>query len=80
MRTTLYMVQLFTRKGRKLATDPPLTFKSEDEAIARAERGMKTKAGVLVTRIEGDPDADDWDEPAVLLRAGELPRALAEED
>jgi hypothetical protein len=80
MRSTLYVVQFFTRKGRKLVSDPPLTFKADGEAIGRAELGMKTKAGVLVTEITGDPDADDWDEPEILLTWGELPRGLVNED
>jgi hypothetical protein len=77
---TLYVVQFFSRQGRKLVADQPLSFKTAEQAIGRAERGMGTKAGVIVTARTGDPDADDWDEPELLLKQGELPRGMADDD
>jgi hypothetical protein len=77
---TLYVVQFFSRQGRKLAADQPLSFKTKELAIGRAERGMATKAGVIVTVRSGDPEADDWDEPELLLKQGQLPRGMADED
>ena len=77
---TLYVVQFFSRQSRKLAADPPLSFKTAEQAIGRAERGMATKVGVIVTARTGDPDTDDWDEPELLLKQGQLPRGMADED
>ena len=50
-RSTFFMVQFFSWRGRQLTADPPIAFTTEDEAIRRADREGKTKAGVLVTAV-----------------------------
>ena len=69
-RSTFFMVQFFTWRERQLTADPPIVFTTEDQAIWRADRDRKTRAGVLVTAITGDPDAGAWEKPEILLAAG----------
>lgn len=67
-------------KRGKLKAETPLTFKTAAEAKARAERAEPRFAGVVAISQTYDVDTEEVDEnPAVLFRAGRLPREFAEE-
>lgn len=76
---TMYLVQSFQQKGRKLeAAGPPQTCRSAEAALALAERLAPTRAGVIAYSQEADVETDSYDEPKVLFRAGTLPPGLME--
>jgi hypothetical protein len=73
---TLYFVQGFRAKGRKLEPDVPQATKSAEAAIAAAERIAPARAGVWAYSADVDVEADTYDEPKVLYSAGNLPDGL----
>ena len=75
---TLYFVQGFRAKGRKLEPDQPQQHKSPEKAIAAAERIAPTRAGVWAYSADVDVEADTYDEPKVLYKAGTLPAGVAD--
>jgi hypothetical protein len=78
---TTFIVQAFVQRGRKLVAEPPMSFTSEDDALARAGRLPERKDGVAVWSQTGDPDMDVWDdEPRVLYTAGRVPREFLGEE
>jgi hypothetical protein len=76
---TIYTVQCFQLKGRKLVADPPKTARTGDAAIELAERLATTKSGVIAFSQEADVETDTYDEPRVLCRIGTLPEGLLAE-
>jgi hypothetical protein len=74
----LFYVQGFRQKGRKLEPDQPQLVKSSDAAIALAERIAPSRAGVWAYSANVDVEADTYDEPQVLFKAGTLPQGLAD--
>ena len=76
---TIYTVQCFQLKGRKLVADPPKLARTGDAAIELAERLATTKSGVIAFSQEGDVETDTYDEPRVLCRIGTLPEGLLAE-
>ena len=75
---TMYLVQAFKQAGKKLVADPVQQVKTEEKAIATAERLAPTKAGVIAFSQEVDVETDTYDEPRVILRIGSLPPGLME--
>lgn len=75
---TLYFVQGFRQKGRKLEPDQPQQHKSAEAAIASAERIAPSRAGIWAYSANVDVEADTYDEPQVLFKAGTLPAGLAD--
>jgi hypothetical protein len=75
---TLYYVQGFRQKGRKLEPDQPQQSKSAEAAIASAERIAPMRAGVWAYAADVDVEADTYDEPKVLFKAGILPEGVAD--
>jgi hypothetical protein len=75
---TMYFSQGFRAKGRKLEPDQPQSAKSPEKAIAAAERMAGSRAGVWAYSAEIDVEADTYDDPKVLFRAGTLPPGLIE--
>ena len=75
---TMYLVQAFKLSGNKLIADPVQQSKSEEKAIATAERLAPMRAGVLVFSQEVDIETDTYDEPRPILRLGKLPPGLME--
>lgn len=75
---TLFFVQGFRAKGRKLEPDAPQSARSAEAAIASAERIAPSRAGVWAYSADVDVDADTYDEPKVLFKAGTLPPGLAD--
>ena len=71
-----YLVQAFTQKGAKLIADTVKPCKSEQSAIATAERLAPVRAGVVAFSQEVDIETDTYDEPRVILRLGTLPPGL----
>lgn len=76
--TTMYFVQGFRSKGRKLDPDLPQPARSAEAAIAAAERMGPTRAGVLAYSANIDQETDTYDEPRALFRAGTLPPGLGD--
>ncbi|SFV32552.1 hypothetical protein SAMN05216456_1688 [Devosia crocina] len=75
---TLFFVQGFRQKGRKLEPDQPQQYKTADKAIAAAERIAPTRAGIWAYSADVDVEADTYDEPKVLFKSGTLPPGLAD--
>ncbi|MBF0680269.1 MAG: hypothetical protein IR164_15185 [Devosia sp.] len=75
---TLYFVQGFRQKGRKLEPDQPQQLKTPEAAIASAERIAPSRAGVWAYSADVDVEADTYDEPRVLFKAGTLPAGVAD--
>ena len=77
---TVYVVQAFTQRGRKLAAEPPVSCKTEEEAIRKAERMAPLRTGVIVFRQDVDEETGEVEDGAkVLFRSGELPQSMQEE-
>jgi hypothetical protein len=76
--TTMYFVQGFRSKGRKLEPDRPQPAKSPEAAVAAAERMSFSRAGVWAYSANVDQETDVYDEPRVLFRSGTLPAGLGE--
>ena len=75
---TLYYSQGFRQKGRTLQPDQPQAARSPEAAIAAAERIAPSRAGVWAYSADVDVEADTYDEPKVLFKAGTLPPGLAD--
>jgi hypothetical protein len=75
---TMYFVQGFRQKGRRLEPDQPQAMKSPEAAISTAERLASSKAGVWAYAANVDVETDTYDEPQVLFKAGALPAGLGE--
>lgn len=75
---TLYFVQGFRQKGRALEPDMPTAHKSAEAAIASAERMAPSRAGIWAYSADVDVEADTYDEPKVLFKAGTLPAGVAD--
>lgn len=73
---TAYLVQAFTQKGAKLVADAVKPCKTEQSAIATAERLAPIRAGVVAFSQEVDIETDTYDEPRVILKIGKLPPGL----
>ena len=75
---TSYLVQGFTLKGSKLVADVVKPCKTEESAIATAERLGPIRAGVVAFSQEVDIETDTYDTPVVILEIGRLPPGLFE--
>jgi len=73
---TLYFVQGFRQKGRKLEPDQPQQVRTAEAAIAAAERIAPSRAGVWAYAANVDVEADTYDDPQVLFSGGNLPPGL----
>jgi ketol-acid reductoisomerase len=76
---SMYIVQCFQLRGRKLVADQPKTARTSEAAIELAERLGGAKAGAVAFSQEVDIETDTYDEPRVLYRVGTLPAGLFEE-
>lgn len=74
-RQTHFCVQPFDYKGKRLTNGQMRTFTKEADALRVGENAAPRHAGLLVYRIEGDAEFDDWGEPKVLASYGEVPEA-----
>jgi hypothetical protein len=75
---TMFYVQGFRQKGRKLEADQPQAARSAEAAIASAERIAPSRAGVWAHSADVDVEADTYDEPRVLFKSGTLPQGVAD--
>lgn len=75
---TAYLVQAFTQKGSKLVADVVKPCKTEQSAIATAERLGPIRVGVVAFSQEVDTETDTYDEPRVILTIGRIPPGLFE--
>ncbi|NGP17686.1 hypothetical protein [Devosia aurantiaca] len=75
---TLFYAQGFRQKGRAVEPDAPQQYKSAEKAIAAAERIAPSRVGVWAYCANVDVEADTYDEPVVLFKAGTLPDGVAD--
>ena len=82
MKTT-YIVQGFDwhkiGKDTRLMGDMPLMFKTEHEALIRAEKLSDKRAGVIAAKQEYDEETGEYGEVKILVRYGEVPPELGED-
>ena len=74
-RETVYVVQTYVAgKGSRLKADVPISCKSAEDAVRKAERLGLTKLGAVALSSSADVELGEYDEePDVLFRTGELP-------
>lgn len=71
---TLFIVQQFERKGKRLIAGRLMEFKTAEEAEGRAERDATRTVGVVALQQTIDTDTGEIvEDPVVLARYGELP-------
>lgn len=75
-RQLFYNVQAFERIKGKLRQGRLRQFKTEAEATRMGDVLLSKVAGVLVFKIEGNPEADDWDEPVLIAQHGDVPDTM----
>lgn len=73
-RRTVFCVQTYGRKDGRLVGTQRHEFTSATEAEDLGRRLAVTAAGVVVFSVEGDPEAEAWDEPEIFAVHGEAPR------
>lgn len=73
---TMFFVQGFRAKGKKLQPDQPVAAKTAEAAISLAERIAPSRAGVWAYSADIDVETDTYDEPKLLFRNGTLPLGL----
>jgi hypothetical protein len=75
-----YIVIPFARGDRgKIVAGAPVSFKSQDRAVASAERIAATKAGAVVIEQEADIKNDVYGEPRLVAHFGTVPPHMLEE-
>jgi len=77
--TSVFIVQCFQLRGRKLVADQPKTARTSEGAMALAERLGESRTGVVAFSQEVDIQTDSYDEPRVLYKIGALPPGLFED-
>ena len=79
-----YIVQGFSKqkdgKNTKLIADTAMQFKTEHEALIRAEKMSTMRTGVIAAKQEYDEDTGEYGEVKILAKYGELPPGLCDED
>lgn len=71
---TLFIVQQFERKGKRLIAGRLMEFKTAEEAEGRAERDATRTVGVVALQQTIDTDTGEIvEDPVVLACYGELP-------
>ncbi|WP_152046329.1 hypothetical protein [Aureimonas psammosilenae] len=77
---TLFIVQQFERRGKKLTAGRSVEYRTADEAIARAGRDSEKFAGVVALTMTIDTDTGEvLEEPKVLAKHGEVGKEFQEE-
>lgn len=71
---TIYCVQAYGGRAGRLVPRPLQQFGSAREALQSGERLSPRVSGVVVFRVSGEPDFDQWDDPEVLVARGQVPR------
>lgn len=83
MKTT-YIVQGYSKqkdgKKTKLIADTALSFKTEQEALIRAEKMSAVRVGVIAASQEYDEDTGEYGEVKILAKYGELPAGFGDEE
>lgn len=70
---TVYCVQPFWQSGRRLAQGDLRQTDNQDRAWEMARSAARRNAGVILYSVTGNPEYDDWSEPTILARLGEVP-------
>lgn len=74
---TVFCVLAFAGSQWRLSDGQLRQFGSEDQALAHAEALKARGISCTAMRMQGDPEADCWDEPAVLMEFGDVPKGAA---
>ena len=77
---TTYISQAFRKEGRRLVADPQQAHKTPEAAMETARRLADRKAGAVAFSVTGNADVDNWEDPVILFKAGELPKELQSDD
>ncbi|SEP73029.1 hypothetical protein SAMN05216548_101358 [Faunimonas pinastri] len=77
---TAFISQAFRKEGRRLVADPQQSHKTPEAAIDTARRLSDRKAGAVAFSVTGNPDVDNWEDPVILFKGGELPKELQGDD
>ncbi|WP_245431292.1 hypothetical protein [Rhodoplanes roseus] len=74
---TFYVVQGFTAGPRgRLSPVPAIEVPSAEAALRRAEKIASINGGAIAFSRAGDPGTDDFDDPVVLARFGQVPEEV----
>jgi hypothetical protein len=76
---TVFCVQPYRGRFGRLEPLRMQQFASASEALAAGRALTERASGVLVFRVEGEPDFGEWAAPEVLARHGELPDCCVDE-
>lgn len=74
MERTIFCVQPYVETPHGLAPGHLRRLLSRDAALRAARAFRGSAAGVVVYSVTGSPEADFWQEPVLLARAGTVPR------
>ena len=81
---TTYIVQGFSKqkdgKKTKLIADTAMQFKTEHEALMRAEKMSSIRVGVIAASQQYDADTGEYGEVKILVKYGELPAGMGDEE
>jgi hypothetical protein len=73
-RQTIYVVQPFVRDDRgRLAAEPAIAARSEDEAKRRALNLEDKRAGVVAFARTGDIETGEYEDAVILAKYGTVP-------
>lgn len=79
-RTTTYTITTFSLGQRKkLQADPPIQTTRRADAVRKAERYAQSKVGVMVVEVTGDAEFEDYDEPVLVFKTGQLPPGIGDD-
>lgn len=76
-RHTYYVVQSFSLADGGYVMDEPIEARSEEAALAVAQRLAGTKAVTLAFSRSGDPETGEFEDAVLIFSDGELPEELA---
>jgi hypothetical protein len=76
--TTLYFVQAYGARGRKLTMGALRQVDRAEKAMRLGRRLSRKAEGAIAYRIRGEPELDWWEDPVVLARFGRTPGEGAE--
>lgn len=75
MRKTVYIAQAFHWIDGQLVPGEFFQYARPERAAAAGERLAGSAPGVAVFSLDGHPDTDAWEDPVILARYGDAPRA-----
>lgn len=74
---TIYLAQTFHWRGGQLMPGEAIRFRTPAEATAASLDYARHADGAAAMKMDGDPAADAWEEPTVLVGYGAIPGKAA---